>query len=291
MAEGEGQVMTGGDDEGRRSSSTDEIRADIERTRAELSETVEAIGDRLKPSNIAQKGWQSVKNTSEQQANRVVRLAREHPITATLVGAGVTWMLIERARRSREESWVHEESYGDAEYEDLGYEGETERSAGAASGVRRAARRVGGAARGVSSAATNAASQAGEKVRDMAVSVKDRAAGLGSRVRDTSGRAREGFWDLLDRRPLVAGAAALAAGVVVGLTIPTTERENSLMGETRDELLRGVRDAGRRTLDKTREVARSAAEAAQSAAQSEAERQQLIPNAGSDDLAGLEPLL
>jgi hypothetical protein len=290
MGESEGRVLTGGEDESRRTSTTEEIRADIERTRAELEETVEAIGDRLKPANIAQKGWESVKNTSGEQASRVVRLAREHPITATLVGAGVTWMLIERARRSREERWVHGESYDDTAYEELGYEGEggaTPVAGVAQDRVRRAARGVSGAARSVG----HAASEAGEKVRDIAGSVKDRASDLGVRVRHGSTRARESFWDLVERRPLVAGVAALAAGVVVGMTIPATERESSFMGETRDELFRGVRDAGRRTLDKTKEVARSAAEAAQTAARSEAERQQLVPDATRPEGGARGPLV
>ena len=42
------------------------------------------------------------------------------------------------------------------------------------------------------------------------------------------------------------------------------------MGETRDELLRGARDASQRTLEKAKEVGRSAMDAASNAAQGDA---------------------
>ena len=47
------------------------------------------------------------------------------------------------------------------------------------------------------------------------------------------------------------------------------------MGETRDELIRGAKQAGRATLEKTKEVARHAAAAATQAVQDEAQRQNL----------------
>ena len=119
------------------------------------------------------------------------------------------------------------------------------------------------------------ASAAGSKVSDMAGTVKERAVGLGQRTGQQVRRAREGYWDLVERRPMAAGVATMAAGLLVGLLIPNTRRENRLMGETRDELLRGARDASQRTLEKTKEVARTAMDAAGTAAQSEAQRQKL----------------
>ncbi|HXY42034.1 MAG TPA: hypothetical protein VEQ10_20330 [Vicinamibacteria bacterium] len=47
------------------------------------------------------------------------------------------------------------------------------------------------------------------------------------------------------------------------------------MGETRDELIRGAKQAGRATLEKTKEVARHAAAATTQAVQDEAQRQNL----------------
>ena len=56
------------------------------------------------------------------------------------------------------------------------------------------------------------------------------------RARDFSIRATESH-------PLAVGAAAIAAGVCVGLLIPETDRENELLGAQRARLVEGARGA------------------------------------------------
>ncbi len=90
---------------------TREIRAEIEQTRGEMSETVNAIQDRLRPSNLAADAAESVKSSvrhaAGEQARMVGDAAREfadsepvqyvraNPIPAAMVGlgiAGLAWL-------------------------------------------------------------------------------------------------------------------------------------------------------------------------------------------------------
>ena len=68
-------------------------------------------------------------------------------------------------------------------------------------------------------------------------------------------RARRRIVGAIRERPLAAGAAALAAGLLAGLVLPATSREDELIGDTRDDLLATAREAGRDALAKGREVA------------------------------------
>jgi hypothetical protein len=65
---------------------------------------------------------------------------------------------------------------------------------------------------------------------------------------------------LIEERPLAVGVAALAIGLLAGVALPATRREDELLGDARDDLLDSARDAGRDALEKGREVARSAVE-------------------------------
>jgi len=56
----------------------------------------------------------------------------------------------------------------------------------------------------------------GHAVEGDRVGLGRRSTRLVARVR----RARSGFWELLERRPLVVGAAVLAAGFLLGLAFP-----------------------------------------------------------------------
>ena len=58
----------------------------------------------------------------------------------------------------------------------------------------------------------------------------------------------------------MVGAAVLALGVIAGLAVPSTDKEDELMGETRDRLLDDVKEAGQQALDKGKHVAEAVAD-------------------------------
>ena len=72
-------------------------------------------------------------------------------------------------------------------------------------------------------------------------------------------RAGGSLRKLIEKRPLAAAAASLAAGLLAGLALPASRREDELLGDTRDELLESARDAGRDALALGKEAARGAA--------------------------------
>ncbi len=80
------------------------------------------------------------------------------------------------------------------------------------------------------------------------------------RDRRLPGRLWRGLAGAIEERPLAAGLAALAVGVLAGIALPATRREDELLGETRDDLLDSARTAGREALDKSKEAAREAVE-------------------------------
>jgi hypothetical protein len=66
--------------------------------------------------------------------------------------------------------------------------------------------------------------------------------------------------EIFEERPLAAGAAAMALGLLAGLALPATRREDELLGERRDELLESAREAGKDALEQSRMAARGAGE-------------------------------
>ena len=61
--------------------------------------------------------------------------------------------------------------------------------------------------------------------------------------------------------PLAVGAAVLAVGAVVGLSLPRSRREDQLMGETRDRLLQGAQGAAHDAAIAVRHLGEEAASA------------------------------
>jgi hypothetical protein len=97
-------------------------------------------------------------------------------------------------------------------------------------------------------AETDAATSTGSR------STKKRTAQNKKGPKKTRANGRAGLLALLQEDPLKVGAATLALGFVAGLVLPSTRKENELMGEQRERLLERAKEAGQEALDKGQRV-------------------------------------
>ena len=77
---------------------------------------------------------------------------------------------------------------------------------------------------------------------------------------------------------MTLGIAALAAGALVGLSLPTTRVEGEYMGEARDRLMDQAKSVAQDTADKVQRVAGEAGRTFKDAAQKEG----LVTGEGAD---------
>jgi Protein of unknown function (DUF3618) len=237
---------------------TREIRAEIAHTRDELSETVNAIQDRLRPSTMASNAAESVKRAAVSRAREArdsepVAYVRANPIPTVMVGigiAGAAWLAMagrdsEYTRRrsvSRNRDWQAEPVYRRPEWDNT-YETDRFAASGSYAAYETTADYNPDLSRPRAYASQSARSSSGAGLTDRVARVMpDR-------------RMLQRTWD---GSPLLIGAASLLAGAIVGLSVPETEREHQLMGETRDSLVDSVQDTVR---DKVNEVQQAATDA------------------------------
>lgn len=221
---------------------TREIRSEIEQTREEMSETVNAIQDRLRPRNIASNAADSVRQAAGERVRDVadsefVQGLRANPVPTAMVGigiAGLAWLAFgggdsrrrrtrDRGRTSRDWSTVPSYRQDDEYYGEL--ESDRDRDYAAAPGGR--------SDEGITEQVTRG-------------------------VQRTTRRAQTGLERTWQRNPLLIGAASAVVGALVGLAVPETERENELMGETRDNMVEGVEQMARDTAKKVQDAAATA---------------------------------
>jgi ElaB/YqjD/DUF883 family membrane-anchored ribosome-binding protein len=269
-----------------------ELRDEIAETRGEMSETIEAIQDRLKPSNVVANAKESVRNattekvkqmanTAEYAADRVMNnsfmdTVRDNPVPAAMIGIGAAWLLMKGRTESRR--------YGNGGY----YDNQDDRTYGGRYDWRT---RTGGAdvrgygAEGVLGE-TNIDTEAGggvgervsEKVSDVASRASDYVNDARYRARRTTRRAQNSFDRVMRENPLALGAAATLIGAAIGMTLPATEAENELMGDARDTVV-----------ERARGVASDAAERVQNAAEQVKDVASKTANATRPDSSGSRP--
>jgi len=292
-------------------------RAQIEQTRSELTETIDAIKVKLNPDRLVQQAKETVReatvgraqeamsqamdtaretvggavDTAREAGSTVMDTIRQNPVPYAMVGIGLGWLWMESRRRPRD-------GYRGREYPNvppfddrLSYDlprhparpavGET---------LREAQERVGEVAGQAQERAREIAGQVKERAGEVVEQVKERAGTVASQVRsqvvETGSEATDRFERMLRENPVAVGVVALGLGAALGLLVPETPQENRLMGESRDRLIDKTRQTAGDLAQKLQVVAGEAVDAASQAASEEAQNQGLT---GQEVSSGAEP--
>ncbi|MEZ5328425.1 MAG: hypothetical protein R3F19_25565 [Verrucomicrobiales bacterium] len=196
----------------------------------------------------------------EEGADKVVRHMKKHPVPYTVAGVGLGWILFRAFTDSKAEQAPVKERLGHAA-SDAG-----ERISHAAQVIADEARETAGAVRDIIG---EAASDVAKRARKTADHVADSAKEVRDRIQsDVKQGARE-LSKSVDEKQLAIGAGLLAAGVIAGLLLPRTRKEDQLLGPARDHLKENLAEAGRDALERGREFVHDSMEAARSRAPGE----------------------
>lgn len=108
--------------------SSEEIKADIEQTRQEMSEKINQIQERLDPQRLKEHAQETVRSVVTDTSNSImsylqtdsahmglaaIEIMRRNPIPSALVGLGLGWLLVEALSSSNEQGSVERTRYQD----------------------------------------------------------------------------------------------------------------------------------------------------------------------------------
>ncbi len=218
--------------------NTDAIRADINETRARMSQTLDALGARLNPQTIKDNVKDSIREATigrvshmaQSAATSVTRSAsgvadtiRENPIPAAMIAIGLGWMFFNGRSSSPDQ-------HGSMDRIKEGVQDLTDSARDRAGQLADQAR--------------DTVDTAGHTARDLAGSVAHT-------TKRSAGRVEKAFYE----NPMALGAMSLAVGLAAGFSVPVSDREIRMMGDARD----GVVDQIEEVADDLKEKARSVA--------------------------------
>jgi ElaB/YqjD/DUF883 family membrane-anchored ribosome-binding protein len=270
----------------------EDIERDLNRTRANLSGTLEAISSKLTPGQMMDQAMQYMRTSLPADfSSNLATSVRNNPIPVALIGVGIAWMAMSGRRGSMPRS--HDEEYGyvgstaymgaddalGSSYDALG----TTDSSGMYSGTSGGTSTMGSVkdkARDMKQQAQSSLGSARERVADTLASTRDRVSNtmhstrermgstvasaresmhhLSERSAQTYGRARDSFSSMVEEQPLILAALGIAAGAAIGAALPRTRQEDQLLGETRDNLMHRAGETARTYADQAADKARSA---------------------------------
>lgn len=114
----------------------------------------------------------------------------------------------------------------------------------------------------------------GEQVQEVAGQVVGQVQNVAGQVQDQvherAGQVQQqakGVWQMLEANPVVVAALGSVLGGVTALLLPATEKENQLLGETRERVVSTVQEMAGDTVAKVQLAAEEAGSAAMEAGQ------------------------
>ena len=250
--------------------NTEQLRADIEDTRADMTQTINEIQERLSPENLVGQVKETVREATIGKFERVMgrvgetlsevtEPAREvagragiaikevgttvgdtiwkNPIPLTLIGLGVGMLVMKNYRRQSYASSSSTRRFpqGTRTNYAMGDVGQPQQQSMGA-----------GTLNQVKETASDLANRSTQTLNELGTKAKNSASRFGEIMRDN---------------PLAVGAVAIAAGTAVGLLIPSTQIENEYIGETGERLVERVEDVARDALGKVQDAAKQIAPA------------------------------
>ncbi|MFN2501407.1 MAG: DUF3618 domain-containing protein [Pyrinomonadaceae bacterium] len=265
-----GGVATAGagatDDE---DNNTRAIRENIESTREQMSETIDAIQDKLSFANISEQvkdgisgqissaittAKRSVYNATinkvgglmnnigrEFKQMNVSKLGSSNVLPLLLVGTGVGLAIV-NSRRSRS---------GSGNGSSRNFRATEGRQLGAASDIDSQDQSSGVAGK-ITSTVRDGADSAYRAVSDGTTAIGEKLSTLGSAT-------REQYDHYMDVNPLAVGAVAMGLGAAIGFAIPRTQYEGQVMGDASKRVLSKVEDTARDAVSKVQDMAQQAA--------------------------------
>ena len=266
---------------------TEQLRAEIEDTRAEMSQTINEIQERLSPENVMGQVKEKVREATIGKVERVMNRVGEtigdvaqpvgealnsagstiketgrsaygvfnrNPIPVALIGLGLGMLAMRAFRKGN--GYDYEDRMRTSSRMDR------QSLTGGQTQYGRGQRQNDVGQTHYTSGST--LSHVKETASDLAHRSTDALNNLSTRAKDTASSLGNRFGQVLRENPLAVGAVAIAAGTAVGLVLPTTRFETEYIGETSERLV-----------DRAQEVARDAIDKVQNAAQ-----QQMAPEPG-----------
>lgn len=199
-----------------------QLEREIDQQRHHIDEIVQALESRFAPGELMRRVFSAGKDGGGEFAQNLSTTVKNNPVPALITAAGLVWLYAGQNRPAPHSSVTTGESRTHA-----------------------AGERMHQMREGMSEKLGSARQRTGESMHHAADSARH-----GAR------RANEGFQTMLNENPLAVGAMAIAVGAMLGALMPSTRREDELMGETSDRLKEQARHAAKEGRDQVAQAGR-----------------------------------
>lgn len=213
-----------------------EVERDVEASRGNLDRTVDALREKMTPGQLFDEASRAMGGAGQQVLSKFVEQAKENPMPLAVMGLGLAWLMTNSGKTHAAATPSYGAAYAfSAPGSDLSDK-----------------------VHAVGDKAGELVSGAREKVSEASASIGELGRSAANRASQYTDKAQRSFTQILEREPLLMGAAGLLVGAAIGAALPPTDVEDRLVGSLRDKVVEGGKDLAQSGLQQAGEVAQTA---------------------------------
>ncbi|MEG3190890.1 DUF3618 domain-containing protein [Lysobacter sp. D1-1-M9] len=212
-----------------------QLERELDRQRDHIGELIEALEHKMSPGQMFERALSYGKGGGREFASNLSDTVRANPVPTLLTAAGLAWLYAGQGKRPADRYGTTETTGHVTGSQHKSHVGE----------------RVGEMRAGMS-----------EKVGSARHRIGESAHGAMDSARHQAQRASAGYRDMLDNNPMALGAIGIAVGALMGAMLPSTRKEDQLMGEASDHLTEEARHKARSGMDQAVQAGREATDPA-----------------------------
>ncbi|RRV03771.1 DUF3618 domain-containing protein [Pseudomonas sp. v388] len=276
--------------------SPETLEQEIDAKRASISNIVDSLESRFTPGQLFDQVLTYTKGNGGEFFQNLGTTLKNNPVPTVLTGIGLTWLALNQNKPF-------------AAYPVSSGPGLGEKLSNVAGQVASAFGQVSNSVHNATAAVTDKA----HALTDKAHTLKDKASGLHQGASESLGssasQARnlahdanaqlhaqtaqlKGQFDtLLKEQPLVLAAIGIALGAALGAALPSTRKEDELLGRTSDKLTSTLKAKGQEAYAGVKDTVKQTAEAAKSGSRTDSDKEQtgtdISPGKTSDSGIGI----
>ncbi|MBF8780496.1 DUF3618 domain-containing protein [Pseudomonas fulva] len=230
----------------------DDLEQEINAKREHISDLVDAIEQRLTPGQLFDQVMSYTKGNGGEFVHNLGLTLKNNPVPTALTAVGLAWLAVNQNRPFNPGPAHHGPGLG-------------EKLSGAVDTVKGALSQASDKLHDASSSVKAKAYDLRDKASDMTQGTRDSASSTADSLRRTAHDTRDqvryqadmvkGQFDtLLREQPLVLAAIGIALGAAIGAALPSTRKEDQLLGSASDRLTETVKAKGERAYVEAKET-------------------------------------
>jgi len=222
--------------------SPEDLEREIDAKRASISNLVDSLESRFTPGQLFDQALSYTKGNGGEFFQNLGTTLKNNPVPTVLTGVGLAWLAMNQNKPFQPGSTSSGSALGGkvsqvVDQVSQAFSGAGDRLHGAADTARDHGQSLRSKAGDLSERAT-------DSLDAMASQLTDKAHDVGQRVQEQASEVKGQFEQLLKEQPLVLAAIGIALGAALGAALPSTRKEDELMGQTRDDLAATLKSKG-----------------------------------------------